>query len=51
VRSGDFSGIHRIAGRLGDDLIAGILLHTGSATQSSGDRMRAVPVSSLWEMG
>jgi predicted AAA+ superfamily ATPase len=51
VRSDDFSGIRRIADRLGDDLIAGIVLYTGSATLPFGDRMRAVPVSALWEMG
>jgi predicted AAA+ superfamily ATPase len=51
VRSDDFAGLRRIAERLGDDLIAGIVLYTGAATLSFGDRMRAVPVSALWEMG
>ncbi len=51
VRSDDFSGLRKIADRLGDDLIAGIVLYTGAGTLSFGDRMRAVPVSALWEMG
>jgi predicted AAA+ superfamily ATPase len=51
VRSDDFSGIRRIADRLGDDLSAGIVLYTGATTLPFGDRMRAVPVSALWEMG
>ncbi|HWS31780.1 MAG TPA: DUF4143 domain-containing protein [Actinoplanes sp.] len=51
VRSDDFSGLRKIADRLGDDLIAGIVLYTGAGTLAFGDRMRAVPVSALWEMG
>lgn len=51
VRSDDFSGLRKIADRLGDDLIAGIVLYTGAGTLAFGDRMRAVPVSALWETG
>jgi predicted AAA+ superfamily ATPase len=51
VRADDFAGLRKIADRLGDDLIAGIVLYTGAATLPFGDRMRAVPVSALWEMG
>ncbi|MBB3098803.1 hypothetical protein FHR83_006502 [Actinoplanes campanulatus] len=50
VRSDDFTGLRKIAGRLGDDLIAGIVLYTGTSTLPFGDRMRAVPVSALWEV-
>ncbi|MEV4277791.1 ATP-binding protein [Actinoplanes xinjiangensis] len=49
VRSDDFAGLRRIADRLGDDLIAGIVLYTGTSTLPFGDRMRAVPISALWE--
>ncbi|GIE81411.1 hypothetical protein Aph02nite_73610 [Actinoplanes philippinensis] len=50
VRSDDFAGLRRIADRLGDDLIAGIVLYTGASTLPFGDRMRAVPISALWEL-
>ncbi|WP_204297274.1 ATP-binding protein [Actinoplanes campanulatus] len=50
VRSDDFSGLRKLAARLGDDLIAGIVLYTGTSTLPFGDRMRAVPVSALWEV-
>ncbi|MDI6101852.1 ATP-binding protein [Actinoplanes sp. NEAU-A12] len=51
VRSEDFSGLRKVAARLGDDLVAGIVLYTGTSTLAFGGRMRAVPVSALWEMG
>nr|WP_083888567.1 DUF4143 domain-containing protein [Actinoplanes missouriensis] len=50
VRSDDFTGLRRVADRLGDDLIAGIVLYTGTSTLPFGDRMRAVPVSALWQL-
>ena len=50
VRSEDFKGLkHR--DRLGDDFIAGLVLYTGDQTYSFGDKMRAMPVSALWEVG
>ncbi|MEO3887460.1 ATP-binding protein [Nonomuraea sp. B5E05] len=51
VRADDFRGLRHLADRLGGDLIAGIVLHTGTQTLSFGDRMRAIPVSALWEAG
>ena len=51
VRSDDFRGLRRIAERLGDDLIAGVVLYTGTSTLAFGDRMRALPVSAIWETG
>lgn len=51
VRADDFRGLRHLAERLGPDLIAGIVLHTGTQTLSFGPRMRAMPLSSLWEMG
>ena len=34
--------------RLGDRFVAGVVLHTGPATFSLGDRMTAAPISTLW---
>lgn len=51
VRQEDFRGLRHLAERLGPDLVAGIVLHTGGQTLSFGDRMRAMPISSLWELG
>ncbi|WP_345565722.1 ATP-binding protein [Nonomuraea rosea] len=51
VRADDFKGLRHLADRLGDDLVAGIVLHTGTQTLPFGDRMRAMPVSALWEAG
>ncbi|MEV6299630.1 ATP-binding protein [Actinoplanes sp. NPDC051861] len=50
VRSDDFRGLRRIGERLGDDLIAGIVLYTGTSTLPFGEKMRAVPVSALWQV-
>lgn len=50
VRTDDFRGLRHLADRLGPDLLAGIVLHTGQQTLQFGDRMRAMPVSSLWEL-
>jgi len=50
VRSDDFAGLGRLAERLGDDFLAGIVLYTGSATLPFGSKMRAVPVSALWQL-
>jgi uncharacterized protein len=46
----DFRGLRRLAERLGDDFLAGVVLYTGTATLPFGDRMRAVPVSALWQV-
>jgi predicted AAA+ superfamily ATPase len=47
----DFRGLRRLADRLGSDLVAGVVLYTGTATLSFGPKLRAVPVSALWEVG
>ncbi|GGN98436.1 hypothetical protein GCM10010112_91400 [Actinoplanes lobatus] len=46
----DFRGLRRLADRLGDDFIAGIVLYTGTSTLPFGDRLRAIPVSALWQV-
>ena len=46
----DFSGLRHLEQRLGDDFIAGLVLYTGQQTLSFGPRLRAMPVSALWEV-
>jgi uncharacterized protein len=46
----DFRGLRHLADRLGDDLVIGLVLHTGTQTLSFGPRLRAMPVSALWEL-
>ena len=50
VRSEDFSGLRLLADRCGDDFLVGVVLYTGSATLPFGPKMRAVPVSALWQL-
>jgi predicted AAA+ superfamily ATPase len=50
VRGEDFRGLRHLADRLGDDLIAGIVLYTGQQTLPFGPRFRAMPVSTIWEV-
>ncbi|MEV0756099.1 ATP-binding protein [Streptosporangium sp. NPDC050280] len=50
VRPDDFKGLRHLAARLGDDFAVGIVLYTGTQTLPFGDRMRAMPVSALWEV-
>ena len=50
VGQDDFRGLHHLAQRLGDDFIAGLVLYTGQQTLSFGPRLRAMPVSALWEV-
>jgi hypothetical protein len=50
VGPGDFRGLRRLADRLGDDFVAGVVLYTGTATLPFGDRLRAMPVSAIWQV-
>ena len=50
VAPDDFRGLRRLAERLGDDFIAGVVLYTGTSTLPFGDRLRAMPVSALWQV-
>lgn len=45
----DFRGIRHLHDRIGDELVAGYVLHTGQRTLPFGPKYRAVPVSALWE--
>jgi len=49
VRSDDFRGLRHLESRLGEDFLAGFVLYTGPDTLPFGPRMRALPVSALWE--
>lgn len=48
VRAEDFRGIRHLAARLGDDLLAGVVLYAGQQALPFGDRLRAWPISALW---
>ena len=50
VRADDFSGLRRLATRLGDDFLLGVVLYTGTTTLPFGPKMRAMPVSALWQL-
>lgn len=49
VRAENFRGIRHLAERIGHDLVVGIVLCTGAESLPFGDRLRAVPVSALWQ--
>ncbi|MQA08650.1 MAG: DUF4143 domain-containing protein [Pseudonocardiaceae bacterium] len=49
VQREDFRGLRHLAERLGQDLIAGFVLYTGTETLPFGPQFRAVPISALWE--
>ena len=50
VRSEDFNGLRQLSARVGDDFVAGIVLHTGNTTLPFGPKLRAVPVSAIWQL-
>lgn len=49
VRAEDFRGIRRLARRLGDQLLVGIVLYAGRQPLSFGEGLRAWPIAALWE--
>ena len=49
VRSDDFRGLRHLAERLGDSFVLGVVLYTGHRSLAFGDRMTALPISSLWQ--
>ncbi|MGA9310540.1 MAG: DUF4143 domain-containing protein [Pseudonocardiaceae bacterium] len=51
VREEDFRELRHLADRLGDDLIVGLVLYTGGQTLPFGPRLRAMPISALWQVG
>jgi predicted AAA+ superfamily ATPase len=49
VRAEDFRGLRHLADRIGDDLLVGVILYTGQQTLPFGPRLRAIPISALWQ--
>lgn len=49
VRPEDFRGINHLASRLGESLIAGVVLYTGPESLAFGEKNLAVPLSAVWE--
>jgi uncharacterized protein len=49
VRGEDFAGIRHLADRIGEDLLVGIVLYTGPQTLPFGPRLRAMPITALWQ--
>lgn len=48
VRSEDFRGIQHLRRRLGDQLLAGIVLYAGRQALPFGKHLCALPISALW---
>jgi predicted AAA+ superfamily ATPase len=49
IRSEDFNGLRRLADKVGQDFLAGLVLYTGGATLPFGPKLRAVPASAIWQ--
>lgn len=50
VRAEDFNGLRRLSDKLGGDFLVGIVLYTGSTTLPFGPKLRAMPVSAVWQL-
>jgi uncharacterized protein len=50
VRTEDFAGLRRLADKLGDDFLVGIVLYTGTTTLPFGPKFRALPISAVWQL-
>ena len=48
LTSRDSRGLRGLADSLGDDFIAGVILHGGSESAPLAERIWALPVSALW---
>ncbi|QIM16780.1 ATP-binding protein [Leucobacter insecticola] len=48
-RSEDFKGLRYMRDKLGERFVAGIVLHTGERSLPFGDRLWALPISTLWD--
>lgn len=51
VRPGDFRGLRKLSSVTGDRFAAGVILYDGEIGASFGDRLYAVPLRQLWELG
>jgi len=48
VRAEDPAGLRHLAQRLGSRFVAGYVLYTGQQTLPFGDRLRAIPIDTVW---
>lgn len=48
VTTSDFRGLKHLRDKLGDRFKLGVVLYTGEQPLPFGDRLAAVPISSLW---
>jgi len=48
-RADDFIGLNHLSERIGNDFKAGFLLYTGEKTLPFGPKLRALPISALWQ--
>ena len=48
VSKKDFSGLHRLAAACGDNFAMGVVLYDHDRIVPFGDRMAAIPISTLW---
>jgi len=51
VKPADLRGLRTLAERLGDDFVAGVVLHTGPDSARLGERIWALPLGALWSGG
>lgn len=49
VRSEDLAGLRHLERQLGSNFVAGFVLYSGQQTLPLGDRLRALPLSALWQ--
>jgi uncharacterized protein len=50
VRAEDFNGLRKLAERVGNDFLVGIVFYAGHTTLPFGPNLRAVPLGALWEV-
>lgn len=48
IARSDTAGLRFLREQLGDQFVGGVVVHTGSATVSLGERLWALPLSALW---
>ncbi len=49
VASADFRGLKKLAAAAGERFVAGLVLYDGETCAGFGERLRVVPIRSLWE--
>jgi hypothetical protein len=50
VTGKDFNGLRHLQSHAGDTFAAGIVLYTGGESLTFGPRLKALPLTALWEM-